>query len=55
MKLIDKINEKMKKGETFFSFEYFPPRTEEVRTTIPHLSVRWSGGHLIATSPITGH
>jgi hypothetical protein len=32
MKIIDKVNEKLKKGETFFSFEFFPPRTEEVRT-----------------------
>lgn len=30
MKLIHKVEEKMKKGETFFSFEFFPPRTEEV-------------------------
>lgn len=30
MKIIDKINEKLAKGETFFSFEFFPPRTEEV-------------------------
>ncbi|KAG2433005.1 hypothetical protein HXX76_008732 [Chlamydomonas incerta] len=29
MKLIHKVEEKMKKGETFFSFEFFPPRTEE--------------------------
>jgi 5,10-methylenetetrahydrofolate reductase len=30
-KIIDRINEKIKRGETFFSFEFFPPRTEEVR------------------------
>ncbi|KAG2491425.1 hypothetical protein HYH03_010213 [Edaphochlamys debaryana] len=29
MKLIDKINQKVKEGKTFFSFEFFPPRTEE--------------------------
>jgi hypothetical protein len=31
MKVVDKYNEKAANGETFFSFEYFPPRTEEVR------------------------
>jgi len=30
MKIIDRINEKVAKGEPFFSFEYFPPRTAEV-------------------------
>jgi hypothetical protein len=30
MKIIDKINEKLAKGERFFSYEFFPPRTEEV-------------------------
>lgn len=29
MKIIDKINANLKDGKTFFSFEYFPPRTEE--------------------------
>ncbi|GLC56702.1 hypothetical protein PLESTB_001136600 [Pleodorina starrii] len=29
MKIIDKINQKLKEGQTFFSFEFFPPRTEE--------------------------
>lgn len=29
VKIIDKINEKLNAGETFFSFEYFPPKTEE--------------------------
>ncbi|KIZ07768.1 5,10-methylenetetrahydrofolate reductase [Monoraphidium neglectum] len=29
MKIIDKINEKLAKGERFFSYEFFPPRTEE--------------------------
>ncbi|PNH04186.1 Methylenetetrahydrofolate reductase 1 [Tetrabaena socialis] len=33
MKLIDKVNQKLKEGKTFFSFEFFPPRTEERR---PH-------------------
>jgi methylenetetrahydrofolate reductase (NADPH) len=28
MKVIDKINEKIKSGEPFYSFEYFPPKTE---------------------------
>ena len=29
MKIVDKINEKLDAGEKFFSFEYFPPKTEE--------------------------
>lgn len=29
MKIIDKINQKLKEGKTFYSFEFFPPRTEE--------------------------
>jgi hypothetical protein len=29
MKIINKINEKLEAGEKFFSFEYFPPKTEE--------------------------
>ena len=28
MKIIDKINDKLKKKEKFYSFEYFPPKTE---------------------------
>ena len=28
MKIIEKINEKIKNNEHFFSFEYFPPKTE---------------------------
>ncbi len=28
MKIIDKINDKINKGEKFYSFEYFPPKTE---------------------------
>ena len=30
-KIIDIMNERMERGEKFFSFEYFPPKTEEVR------------------------
>ena len=30
MKVVDKMNAAQKAGETFFSFEFFPPRTEEV-------------------------
>lgn len=26
-KIIEKINDKIEKRETFFSFEYFPPKT----------------------------
>ncbi len=29
MKIIDHISAKIAKGEPFFSFEYFPPRTDE--------------------------
>ena len=33
MKIIDKINEvlqsEQEQGKTFYSFEYFPPRTEQ--------------------------
>jgi methylenetetrahydrofolate reductase (NADPH) len=29
MKIIDKINKKIAAGETFYSFEYFPPKTDE--------------------------
>mmetsp|Transcript_14408 Transcript_14408/g.20123 ORF Transcript_14408/g.20123 Transcript_14408/m.20123 type:complete len:447 (-) Transcript_14408:118-1458(-) len=28
-KIIDKINERLKRGEQFFSFEYFPPKTQQ--------------------------
>ena len=31
MKIVDKINAAIAAKQTFFSFEYFPPRTEEVR------------------------
>jgi hypothetical protein len=34
MKIVDKINANIKEGKTFFSFEYFPPRTEEVTNRI---------------------
>jgi methylenetetrahydrofolate reductase (NADPH) len=29
MKIIDKINSKISENQTFFSFEYFPPKTEK--------------------------
>eukprot|EP00889_Picochlorum_renovo_P004290 jgi/Picre1/31320/NNA_006673.t1 len=29
MKIIEKINSKIDNGETFYSFEYFPPKTDE--------------------------
>lgn len=29
MKIVDKINEKIEAGEKFFSFEFFPPKTED--------------------------
>ncbi len=35
MKIIDKINSL--KGKTFFSFEFFPPRTDEVVMVHPTL------------------
>ena len=31
MRISDKIQAAIDAKETFFSFEYFPPRTEEVR------------------------
>ena len=31
MKIVDKMKAATAEGKTFFSFEYFPPRTEEVR------------------------
>jgi len=31
MKVADKINARVAEGKPFFSFEFFPPRTEEVR------------------------
>jgi hypothetical protein len=42
MKIIDKINDKLKRGESFWSCEFFPPRTEEVGT-----GGQWgrAGGH----------
>lgn len=36
MKIIDKVNAEIAKGHKFFSFEYFPPRTEEVRRSSPY-------------------
>ena len=30
MKVVDKMNAATKSGETFYSFEFFPPRTDEV-------------------------
>ena len=32
MKIIDKMNASMAQGRPFFSFEFFPPRTDEVRS-----------------------
>jgi len=29
VKIIDRINEHIDQGKTFYSFEYFPPKTEE--------------------------
>lgn len=30
MKVVDKMNAAIKSKETFYSFEFFPPRTDEV-------------------------
>jgi len=30
MKIIDKMQQQIDNGKTFFSFEFFPPRTDEV-------------------------
>ncbi len=35
MKVIDKMNASIKEGKPFFSFEFFPPRTEEVWPRVP--------------------
>ena len=37
VKIIDKVNEKIAEGKPFFSFEYFPPRTEEVGNAVERL------------------
>lgn len=29
MKIIEKISKKIEEGQTFYSFEYFPPKTED--------------------------
>lgn len=42
MKVIDKINQHIQDGKTFYSFEFFPPRTEEVRP------LRCTGGLLLS-------
>lgn len=34
MKIIDKINAKIAAGETFYSFEFFPPRTDEGKVNL---------------------
>ena len=31
MKVVDKMNAGIQQGRPFFSFEFFPPRTDEVR------------------------
>jgi len=31
MKIVDKINAAIAEKRTFFSFEFFPPRTDDVR------------------------
>ena len=35
MKIIDKMQQHIDNGKTFFSFEFFPPRTDEVRIEAP--------------------
>lgn len=30
MKVVDKINKAQNEGRTYYSFEYFPPKTEMV-------------------------
>lgn len=37
MKIIDKMNAAMAQGRPFFSFEFFPPRTDEVGVLQPPL------------------
>ena len=47
MKVSDKIKERVERGEQFFSFEFFPPRTEEVRGAAQRQALEreaWGGG-----------
>lgn len=32
MKIVDKMRKSMEEGTNFYSFEFFPPRTDEVST-----------------------
>lgn len=45
-KIIDKLNEKITKGEPFFSFEYFPPKTDEGVANLKERQMR-----MVALSP----
>jgi len=40
MRISDKIQAAIDAKETFFSFEYFPPRTEEVRLSLEEIAMR---------------
>jgi len=51
MKVIDKINEHVAKGQNFFSFEFFPPKTEEVRPG----SVSWVIEFNVSTFTVYQH
>lgn len=39
-RIIDKLNAKIGAGELFFSFEYFPPKTEEGVTNLKERQTR---------------
>ena len=41
MKIVDKMNESIKAGKTFFSFEFFPPRTDEVTICFNTIPISW--------------
>ena len=43
MKIIDRMNESIASGKTFYSFEFFPPRTDEV---ISYISEEAASSHV---------
>ena len=39
MKVVDKMSASIREGKTFFSFEFFPPRTDEVSRCVAELTL----------------
>jgi hypothetical protein len=54
MKVVDKMKASMADGKTFFSFEYFPPRTEEVSFFLERRAVDGVSRLLFATRTCRG-